>query len=224
MPQTTNILHPPSLWSRGSDTWIENGMYFGLLEGYFIAFSTDGLWYSQRNRPSAGKQCHQNAHDVQLCDSYFMGLQVLQTFGFLRLNPNPGFGRQEPTAHEIKTIIVAGNNWGRRQKWCSPSGWREALPFVARLEKASWISRCFWMFQRQQELRVFISPSPICLVRRFQPLVLLDCVTIVCAFLISRLDRCHVVCSALRLRTTQKLQLIAVCSCLLTYPHFRHKP
>lgn len=158
------------------------------------------------------------------CDSYFMGLQVLQTFGFLRLSLNPGFGRQELTAHEIKTIMVAGNNWGRWQKWCSPSGWREALPFVARLEKASWISRCFSMFQWQQELRVFISPSPICLVRRFQPLVLLDCVAIVCAFLISRLDHCHVVCSALRLRTTQKLQLIAVCSCLLTYPHFRHKP
>lgn len=50
------------------------------------------------------------------CDSYFVGLQVLQTFGFLRLNLNLGFGRQELTAHEIKTIMVAGNNWGRWQK------------------------------------------------------------------------------------------------------------
>lgn len=50
------------------------------------------------------------------CNSYFMGLQVLQTFGFLRLNLNPGFGRQELTAHEIKMIMVAGNNWGRWQK------------------------------------------------------------------------------------------------------------
>lgn len=92
--------------------WTKNGMYFGLLENYFIAFSIDGLWYSQRNHHSAGKQCHQNAHDVQLCDSYFMGLQVLQTFGFLRLNPNPGLGRQELTAHETKVIMVAGKNWG----------------------------------------------------------------------------------------------------------------
>lgn len=88
-------------------------MCFGLLEGCFIAFSTDGLQYSQRNHHSAGKQCRQNAHDVQLCDCYFMGLQVLQTFGFLRLNLNLGFGRQELTAHEIKIIMVAENNWGR---------------------------------------------------------------------------------------------------------------
>lgn len=53
------------------------------------------------------------APDVQLGDGYCMGLQVLQTFGLLRLNLNLGFGRQELTAHEIKIIMVAENNWGR---------------------------------------------------------------------------------------------------------------
>lgn len=42
--------------------------------------------------------------------------RFLQTFGFLRLNPNPGLGRQELTVYEIKIIMVAGNNWERWQK------------------------------------------------------------------------------------------------------------
>lgn len=131
-------------------------MYFSLLESYFISyFFTEGLWYSQRNHHSAGKQC-QNDLEVQLCDSYFMGPRVLQTFGFLRLSPNPGLGRQELTEHEIKMIMVTGNNWGGGKhnacrldggKPCSLlPGWRRPPGFPDAFECSSSSRSCECLF------------------------------------------------------------------------------